>query len=156
MAYTKIVTGSGTQPGVNSHHLTTGWTLDGNAGNVSLSHTSNRIMFLNGNHQFERFTKTDTSTRVPEGKCSPGADPQYCWRFDTSISTNGDDVVSWNVTKPHVAPTPLVPPAPLVPALASMTAETEAFAQATGLDHDASEAEARAQRYVDNLRRGGH
>jgi hypothetical protein len=77
-------------------------------GPVGLSTTSNRVRYLNGNYTWSRFNQANTSTRAPAGDCSPGADPTYCFRFDTAVttepSTAGAYVVSWDVTKPIVNP----------------------------------------------------
>ncbi len=132
------------QPNQSSHHLMTGWTLMDMYGPVGLSQTNNRIMYLNGNYQFQRFNLSNTSTRVANGNCEPGANPDYCWRFDTGIttepSTSGEYVVSWDVSKPIVQP-----------------GQADAMVQpdeATTLAAAADELERKAQQFVD-ARLGG-
>ncbi|AUI58419.1 hypothetical protein [Amycolatopsis sp. BJA-103] len=49
--------------------------------------TSNRITYLNGNKQFQRFAQVNTSIRATADNCSPVADPNYCLRFTTRVST---------------------------------------------------------------------
>jgi hypothetical protein len=99
---------TGAQPNSFSHHLMTGWTLADMYGPVALSATQNRVMFLNGNLQFVRYDKTVTSTRAPDGNCAPGANPDYCWHFDTNVATTTSGsvqyVTSWDVTKRIVKP----------------------------------------------------
>ncbi|MCP2303849.1 hypothetical protein [Actinokineospora globicatena] len=129
---------TGGQPGPSSHHLMTGWLLSGMSGQMGLSATSNRVMYLNGNYQFQRFGRSAVTSRAPAGNCSPGANPKYCFRFDTAITTSpgtGENfVVSWDVTKPMVSPGLVAHPAPT--------------SGGAGLDDTAS-LEQRAQRLVD-------
>ncbi|WP_007023728.1 hypothetical protein [Saccharomonospora iraqiensis] len=132
------------QPTGRSHHLITGWTLPDMFGPVGIGATSNRIMYLTGNKQFRRFSLSDTRTRVPDGNCDPGADPDYCWRFDTSVvtkpGTSGKYVVSWDVEKPIVKPGSTSDSQVPSPMGASVTAE---------------DLERRAQAFVDSRYRGG-
>ncbi len=127
---------TGAQPNPSSNHLMTGWTLIDMYGQVGLSQTRNRVMYLNGNYQFQRFDRTNISTRAPAGNCAPGADPKYCFRFDTAVtttpSTTSERVVSWDVTKPIVNPSASPP---------------VAAAEATGAE--AAALERRAQEFVD-------
>ncbi|GDY33976.1 hypothetical protein [Gandjariella thermophila] len=76
-----LVATTGAQPSSSSHHVMTGWDLVGMYGPVSLTRTQNRIMFLDANYQFQRFDRTVTSTRAPDGNCAPGANPDYCWHY---------------------------------------------------------------------------
>lgn len=104
----EVVGTTSSQPNPQSRHLMTGWLLQGMSGQVALSKTSNRIRFLDGNDQFRRFDVADVSTRAPAGDCSPGADPDYCFRFNTEVvtvpGTESDFVSAWDVTKPIVHP----------------------------------------------------
>ncbi|MFD2422413.1 hypothetical protein [Amycolatopsis pigmentata] len=118
--FAKVAT-TGAQPDPDSFHLITGWDLTDIPGEVGLTATSNRVRFLDGNNQFRQFKTTDTSTRVPQGNCAPGADPVYCWRWDTSTSANDNYLVSWNTTKPIVRPSGT----PLAQRDAAATADTE-------------------------------
>lgn len=90
----------------NSHHLVTGWDLvTSSPGTVSFPLTSNRIQWLDGNYQFHRFSPGEISTRAPEGNCAPGADPNFCFHYDTAVVTDSAGAVSsWNVTKNIVSP----------------------------------------------------
>ncbi|OXM44813.1 hypothetical protein [Amycolatopsis alba] len=134
-----LVGTTGTQPGPASHHLVTGWSLVDMSGLVALSSTSNRVMYLNGNKQFLRFAQVNTSTRAPAGNCAPGADPNYCFRFTTGVTTTGGSypaVVSWDVTKPIVRP-------------GSAPAQAQASTAAVTTGPSALELEQRAQAFAD-------
>jgi hypothetical protein len=139
-----LVGTTGTQPGPSSHHLVTGWTLVDMSGLVGLSTTSNRVMYLNGNYQFQRFAQANTSTRAPAGNCAPGADPNYCFRFDTAVQTTSGSsypyVTSWDVTKPIVRP-------------GAAVARTDAAARSAEAA-EAHKLELRAQAFVDAKYRG--
>ncbi|MFD4190813.1 hypothetical protein [Amycolatopsis thermoflava] len=96
---------TGNQPNPMSFHLMTGWDLTDIPGEVGLSTTSNRVRFLDGNNQFRQFNTVDTSVRAPDGYCEPGADPMYCWHWDTNVTSTADGrVVSWDTSKPIVRP----------------------------------------------------
>ena len=95
-----------TKDGVNvaSHHVVTGWELSSSSYNdIAFGRTTNRIQWLNGNLTWERFSPTNVKTRAPNGDCSIGSDPAYCWRFDTSVTQDGaGSVAAWEVTKSTV------------------------------------------------------
>ncbi|AHH98778.1 hypothetical protein [Kutzneria albida] len=93
-----------------AHHVSTGWTLDGELANVSFPQTQNRIQYLDGNNTFQRFSIKDLTIRAPEGNCSPGADPKYCFRFTTGANVSpARTVISWDVSKDVVTPPRLSP-----------------------------------------------
>lgn len=85
-----------------SHNIVTGWDISATSpGSVGFPLTSNKIQWLNGNQVFSRFGRTGVSTRAPQGDCSPGAHPDYCFRFDTTVGVDGQAAVaSWDVAKP--------------------------------------------------------
>lgn len=95
-----------TKDGVNaaSHHVVTGWDLSSDSYNdIAFSRTTNRIQWLNGNLTWERFSPAEVKTRAPNGDCSIGSHPAYCWRFDTSVTQDGaGSVAAWEVTKSPV------------------------------------------------------
>lgn len=148
----ELVGTTGDQPDASSQHVRTGWDLAGIYGPVGLSTTQNRVMFLDGNYQFQRFDQAVTSTRAPDGNCSPGANSDYCWHFDTNINTvtNGSSqyVVSWDVTKQIIIPPPGSTPA----APGSLTAGPRVGSHAAGSD----DVRARAQQLVDARLGHGH
>ncbi|MBW4717401.1 hypothetical protein [Saccharothrix obliqua] len=120
---------TGGQPSPSSHHLMTGWLLTGMYGPSSFPQTRNRVMFLDGNYQFVRFDRAATSVRAPAGDCSIGAHPDYCWRFDTAVSTasggTAQYVTSWDVTKPMVQPGTFATTAPEAGQRAAQDADDE-------------------------------
>lgn len=95
-----------TMDGVNaaSRHMVTGWELDsGSYNDITFARTANRIQWLTGNQTWARFTPAEVKTRAPNGDCSIGSHPAYCWRFDTNIVRDGSgSVAAWEVTKPSV------------------------------------------------------
>lgn len=95
-----------TKDGVNaaSHHVVTGWNLSSDAyNNITFPRTSNRIQWLTGNNTWARFPAAEVKTRAPDGDCSIGSHPAYCWRFTTNIAKDSTGaVVAWEVTKPSV------------------------------------------------------
>ncbi|WP_157984902.1 hypothetical protein [Lentzea terrae] len=95
-----------TKDGVNvaSHHVVTGWELSSDSYNdIAFARTTNRVQWLNGNLTWERFSPAEVKTRAPNGDCSIGSDPAYCWRFDTSVTQDGaGSVAAWEVTKSPV------------------------------------------------------
>lgn len=105
-----LVGTTGNQQAGDSFHMSTGWDLSGISGLAGFSQTQNRIRYLNGNYQFQQFDPPTVSTLSPDGDCSPGADPNYCFHFTTNISTvtNGSTttVSSWDVSKTIISPPP--------------------------------------------------
>ncbi|MFD9701271.1 hypothetical protein [Lentzea sp. NPDC059081] len=95
-----------TKDGVNaaSHHVVTGWDFSSSSYNdIAFTRTTNRIQWLNGNLTWERFSPAEVKTRAPNGDCSIGSHPAYCWRFDTSVTQDGaGSVAAWEVTKSPV------------------------------------------------------
>ncbi|MFF7249890.1 hypothetical protein ACFZBU_39005 [Embleya sp. NPDC008237] len=89
-----------------ARHTVTGWDLPAEYAQSSFPRTQDRIRYLNGNGQFLRHPTTHLSVRAPAGNCEPGADPAYCFRFTTTLNTTGDQLVSWDVAKDVVTPTP--------------------------------------------------
>ncbi|WP_112277021.1 hypothetical protein [Lentzea terrae] len=102
-----------TKDGVNaaSHHVVTGWTLEsGTYNDITFARTSNRIQWLTGNKTWTRFTPAEVKTRAPNGDCSIGSHPAYCWRFDTHVARDASgSVAAWDVTKPSVRSAKAVP-----------------------------------------------
>lgn len=96
-----------TKDGVNaaSHHMVTGWLLTSDAyNNITFARTSNRIQWLTGNMTWAKFPSAEVKTRAPNGDCSIGSHPAYCWRFETNTARDASGaVVSWDVTKPSVS-----------------------------------------------------
>ncbi|MGJ7907729.1 hypothetical protein ACOQFL_14770 [Actinopolyspora sp. H202] len=114
-------------PNPDSRHLTTGWTLVDMYGKVAIDETSNRLMYLNGNNTFSRYRMSEVSTRVPEGNCAPGADPNYCFRFESSITKKSGSeyeyAVAWKTSKNIVSPGSAMKAAPY--SASSRTSEDE-------------------------------
>jgi hypothetical protein len=103
-----LVGTTASQPSADSFHMTTGWDLYGIYGPVGFNQTQNRIQFLNGNLEFQQFDPGVTSTLSPDGDCSAGADPNYCFHFNTNVSTvttnSVTTVASWDVSKDIINP----------------------------------------------------
>ncbi|WP_331773314.1 hypothetical protein OG948_59015 (plasmid) [Embleya sp. NBC_00888] len=89
-----------------ARHTVTGWDLPAEYAQSSFPQTQDRIRYLNGNGQFLRHPTAHLSVRAPAGNCEPGADPAYCFRFTTTLNTTADHLVSWDVAKDVVTPTP--------------------------------------------------
>ncbi|WP_331738220.1 hypothetical protein [Embleya sp. NBC_00896] len=134
----------------SARHTVTGWDLPAEYAQSSFPQTQDRIRYLNGNGQFLRHPTTHLSVRTPAGNCEPGADPAYCFRFTTAMTTAGADLVSWDVAKDVVTPTPraATPDAnPTPPGPGSPGARTPAPGMATlnGVDQNALHACARTE-----------
>jgi len=103
-----IVGTSRAAPTNRSRDMVTGWDLSGEFGKVSFANTQNHVQWLDPANLFEQFDTTWVSTRHPDGDCRAGADPEFCFKFTTNISTVTDATVtrvsSWDVAKSIVKP----------------------------------------------------
>ncbi|MGI5506350.1 hypothetical protein [Lentzea sp. CA-135723] len=130
-----------TKDGVNqaSHHVVTGWDLSSDSyDGITFGRTTNRIQWLNGNLTWERFAPADVKTRAPNGDCSIGSHPAYCWRFDTSVTQDGaGSVAAWEVTKSSVR-TATPSPAKSSPQLTTATSKVDQRHLQDCMDDDAS------------------
>lgn len=153
--YDYVLAGTtGEQPDVAVHHVMSGWSLDGMYGPVTLGPSSTRLRYLDGNYVFARYDRAETRVRAPDGDCGAGADPEYCWHFDTRITDTGGTpayVTAFEVTKPIVRPPAprAASPGPRAPRALPPGADADAGAGGVGAERATEQLIVRAQRLVD-------
>jgi hypothetical protein len=146
--YRKIATASGQTNGY-SQYVTSGWDVWGEYGKTTFAAQPNRLQFLTGNNNWNRFEYASTVVAQNAGDCTAGADPEYCWQFTV---TRGSETVGGVKKLVYAQFTkPLVTPAGAAAALPRESGETATRrAQAAGAGQLMSSAEALA--FVDRLR----